>query len=175
MTATKSGGSSDSRGATTSKLLSTIARTLQITDLVALMMVFVTALSAYATWRAAQVTNEILLTSQRPYIGSESVNLIDATSPRVVVELKNFGSVQAEYAVISIVLIVDGKALPLDSEPQRQQAPVVLSPAVPHRFYRHLSADIYRDAVQSKADLAVEIQMHYRSPRGDEQCKTYPF
>ena len=170
MTATKSGGSSDSRGATTSKLLSTIARTLQITDLVALMMVFVTALSAYATWRAAQVTNEILLTSQRPYIGSESVNLIDATSPRVVVELKNFGSVQAEYAVISIVLIVDGKALPLDSEPQRQQAPIVLSPAVPHRFYRHLSADIYRDAAQSKADLVVEIQVHYRGPRGDEHC-----
>lgn len=170
MTATKSGGSSDSRDAATSKHLSTIARTLQITDLIALMMVFVTALSAYSTWRTAQVTNEILLTSQRPYIGTESVNLIDPTSPRVVVELRNFGSVQAEHAVISIVLMVNGKALPLDSEPQRQQAPVVLSPAVPHRFYRHLSADIYRDTVQSKADLVVEIQVHYRGPRGDEHC-----
>jgi hypothetical protein len=45
-----------------------------------------------------------------------------------VVDLRNFGSVQAEHTVISIVLSVNGKALPLDSEPQRQQAPVVLSP-----------------------------------------------
>ena len=62
------------------------------------MMVFVTALSAYATWKTAQVTNQILLTAQRPYIGVESVNLIDSTSPQVVVDLGNFGSVQAEHA-----------------------------------------------------------------------------
>lgn len=72
--------------------------------------------------------------------------------------------------MISIVLIRDGKALPGDSEPQRQQAPVVLSPGVPHRFYRHLSADIYRGAVQSKAALVVETQVLYRAPRGDEHC-----
>jgi hypothetical protein len=88
----------------------------------------------------------------------------------VVAELRNFGSVQAEHAVIGIVLIVNGKALPLDSEPQRQQAPVVLSPGVPHRFYRHLSTDIYRDAGQGKADLMVEIEVRYRGPRGDEHC-----
>jgi len=72
--------------------------------------------------------------------------------------------------VISIVLRVNGKALPLDSEPQRQQAPVVLLPAVPHRFYRHMSGDTYRDALQGKAELVVEIQARYRGPRGDEHC-----
>ena len=98
MTPSKSDRVSDFRGAATRKLLSTIASTLQITDLIALMMVFVTALSAYATWKTAQVTNQILLTAQRPYIGVESVNLIDSTSPKVVVDLGNFGSVQAEHA-----------------------------------------------------------------------------
>ena len=170
MTAAKSDGASEFSGAATSKLLSTIASTLQVTDLIALLMVIVTALSAYATWKTAQIANEILLTSQRPYIGTESINLIDATSPKVVAELRNFGSVQAERTMISIVLIVNGKALPLDSEPQREQAPVVLSPAVPHRFYRHVSTDTYRDAVQGKADLVVEIQVRYRGPRGDEHC-----
>jgi len=170
MTAGKSNGASEFRGSANTKLLSTIASTLQVTDLIALMMVFVTALSAYSTWKTAQITNQILLTSQRPYIGTESIDLIDAASPRVVAELRNFGSVQAEHAVISIVLIVNGKALSLDSEPQRQEAPVVLSPAVPHRFYRHVSSEIYRDAIQGKADLVVEIQVRYRGPRGDEHC-----
>jgi hypothetical protein len=138
--------------------------------LIALMMVFVTGLSAYATWKTAQVTNEILLTSQRPYIGVESVNLVDEANPEVVVDLRNFGSVQAEDATISIVVKTDGKALSGDSESQLQNAPIVLSPAVPHRFYRHLSADTYRDAVQGKTSLVVQIFVRYRGPRGDEHC-----
>ena len=170
MTPAKPDRVSDFRGAATRKLLSTIASTLQITDFIALMMVFVAALSAYATWKTAQVTNQILLTAQRPYIGVESVNLIDSTSPKVLVDLRNFGSVQAEHAVIGVLLRVNGKALPLDSEPQRQQAPVVLLPAVRHRFYRHMSGDTYRDALQGKAELVVEIQARYRGPRGDEHC-----
>ena len=85
-----------------------------------------------------------------------------------MVDLRNFGSVQAEHAVIGIVLRVNGKALPLDSEPQRQQAPVVLSPAVPHRFYRHMSGETYHEALLGKAELVVEIQARYRGPRGDE-------
>ena len=161
---------SESQSAATRKLLSTIAGTLQVTDLIALMMVVVAALSAHSNWKTTQITNELLLTSQRPYIGTESINLIGATSPRVVVELRNFGSVQAEHALISIALMVNGKVLPINSDSQRPQAPVVLSPAVSHRFYRHLSADIYRDAVRGKADLTVEIDVRYRGPRGDEHC-----
>lgn len=167
---TKSDDAREFRDAAARKLLSTIASTLQVTDSIALVMVFVTALGAYATWKTTQITNEILLTSQRPYIGAESINLIGATSPGVVADLRNFGSVQAEHVVISIVLKVNGNALPLDSEPQRQPAPVVMSPGVPHRFYRHLSADLYRDAGLGKADLVVEIGVRYRGPRGDEHC-----
>jgi hypothetical protein len=133
----------ENRGSPTRNLLKRIATALEITDLIALMMVVVTGLSAYATWKTAQVTNQILLTSQRPYIGVESVNLVDEANPRVVVDLGNFGSVQAEDATISIVLEIAGKALSGDSESQLQNAPIVLSLAVPHRFYRHLSADTY--------------------------------
>jgi hypothetical protein len=154
---------------TTRKLLSSIASTLQIADSIALMMVCVAALSAYATWKTAHLTNEILITSQRPYVGVESVSLVNATSPRVVVDLRNFGSVQAEHTLISIVLRIDGKTLAFTSEPP-QQATVVLSPAVPHRFYRHISANTYRDVVAGKAELVVEIQVRYSGPRSDEHC-----
>lgn len=156
------------RDATIRKLLKRIASALEITDLIALMMLFVAGLGAYATWKTAQLTNEILLTSQRPYIGTESVKFVNVTT--VVAELKNFGTVQAQDAVISIVLTVNGKALSGDSEPQQQDAPVVLSPAVPHPFYRHITADTYRDVAQGKVNLAVEIRVRYRGPRGDEHC-----
>src|SRR5216683_8252030 len=106
------------RGAATRKLLKTIIGTLEITNVMAVMMMFVTSFSAYATWKTAQVTNEILLTSQRPYIGTESVKFVNGTA--VVAELRNFGTVQAQDAVISIVLTVNGKALSGDSEPQQQ-------------------------------------------------------
>jgi hypothetical protein len=96
--------------AATRNLLKRIASALETTDLIALMMVFVTGLSAYSTWKTAQVTNEILVTSQRPYIGVESVNLVDEANPKVVVDVRNFGSVQAEDATISIVLKVDGES-----------------------------------------------------------------
>ena len=154
----------------TQNLLKQIAGALEVTDFIALMMVLVTALSAYATWKTAQVTNEILLTSQRPYIGTESLNLIDEANPKIVADVRNFGTVQAEDAIISIVVKVNEKPLSGDSEPHPQDAPIVLSLAVPHRFYSHITADTYRDTVQGKANLVVEIRARYRGPRGDEHC-----
>jgi hypothetical protein len=46
----------------------------------------------------------------------------------------------------------------------------MLSPAVPHRFYRHITADTYRNVVQGKTNLVVETQVRYRGPRGDKHC-----
>jgi hypothetical protein len=151
-------------------LLRTMISALEITDLIALMMVFATALSAYATWRTEQVTNQILLISQRPYIGLESIKLVGNTNPRVVEELRNFGTVQAEQTRVSIVLRVDGDALSGDSETQKQEDPLVFSPGVPHRFYRHITLDTYRGAVQGKMNLVIETQVRYMGPRGDEHC-----
>ena len=85
-------------------------------------------------------------------------------------DVRNFGTVQAEDAVINIVLKVDGKALSGNSEPQQQEAPIVLSPAVPHPYYRHIAAEMYRNAVEGKINLVVEIRVRYRGPRGDEHC-----
>jgi hypothetical protein len=161
---------SENRAAVTRNVLERIVAALEITDLIALMMVLVTGLSAYATWKTAQVTNEILLTAQRPYIGTESVKFANETNPTVVADLRNFGTVQAEDAVIGILLKVNGKALSNESEPQQQEDPIVLSPAVPHRFYRHITADTYRDAIEGKTTLVVEIRVRYRGPRGDQHC-----
>ena len=129
------------RVAVTGKLLRTIANALEITDLLALMMVFATALSAYATWRTQQVTNQILLISQRPYIGLEAINLVGNKNPKVVEDLRNFGAVQAEQTRVSIVLRINEDSLSGDSELQQQDAPLVFSPGVPHRFYRHITSD----------------------------------
>jgi hypothetical protein len=160
------------RGAATRKLLKTIIGTLEITDVIAAMMMFATAFSAYATWKTAQVTNEILLTSQRPYVGIESIKFdnVGSANPRVVADLRNFGTVQAENALISIGLRVNGRPLSGGSEQQQQLDPVVLSPSVPHPFYRHIAADTYRDATQGKVHLVVEVRVHYNGPRGDEHC-----
>ncbi len=158
------------RTAVTRTLLRTMISALEITDLIALMMVFATALSAYATWRTEQVTNQILLISQRPYIGLQSIKLLGNTNPRVAEELRNFGTVQAEQTRVSIVLRVDGDALSGDSEPQQHEDPLVFSPGVPHRFYRHITLDTYRGAVQGKMNLVIETQVRYKGPRGDEHC-----
>ncbi len=158
------------RGTTTRNLLNRIANALEITDLIALMMAVATGLSAYATWKTAQLTNEILLTSQRPYVGIESVHFAAEANPSVVADLRNFGTVQAEDAIIRIVLKINGRALPAEFEPQQQATSIVLSPAVPHPLYRHLSADAYHDVVQGKANLIVEVRVRYKGPRGDEHC-----
>lgn len=73
---------SDHRGAATSNLLKKIASALEITDLIALMMLLATARSAYATCKTAQVTKEILLTLQRPHIGTESVSFTESKDSR---------------------------------------------------------------------------------------------
>jgi hypothetical protein len=66
----------------------------------------------------------------------------------------NVATSRAEDAVISIVLKVNGRAaLSGEYEPQQQDAPIVLSPAVPHPFYRQLTAAAYRDATQGKTNL----------------------
>jgi hypothetical protein len=154
----------------TVKVLRSILSALEITDLIALMMVFATVLSAYATWKTQQVTKQILLIAQRPYIGTESMNLIDDKNPRVLIDLRNFGTVQAEDTVVSIVVRINGKVLLRDSEPQQPGAPVVFSPGVPHRFFRHMTSEMYRDAVQGKITLVVEIQVRYGGPQGDRHC-----
>lgn len=160
----------DNRGELRANLVRSVTSALEVTDFIAVMMVFATALSAYATWRTAQVTKQILLISQRPYIGTESMNLIDDTNPRVLIDLRNFGTVQAEDTVVNVVLRINGKVLPRDSEPQQPGAPVVFSPGVPHRFFRHMTSDMYRDAVQGKINLVVETQVRYSGPQGDKHC-----
>lgn len=160
----------EGRAAVTRKLRRTIVSALEIADLIALTMVFATALSAYATWRTEQVTNQILLISQRPYIGLESINLVGNTNPKVVEDLRNFGTVQAEQTRVSVVLRVNGDALSGDSEHQQHEGALVFSPGVPHRFYRHISLDTYRRALQGKVNLGIETQVRYMGPRGDEHC-----
>jgi hypothetical protein len=158
------------RDAVTSTPLRTMMSALEITDLIALIMAFATALGAYATWRTEQVTNQTLLISQRPYVGLESIKLVGSTNPKVVEDLRNFGTVQAEQTQVSLVLRVNGDTLSGDSEHQQHEAPLVFSPGVPHRFYRHITPDTYRGAVQGKVNLAIETQVRYRGPQGDEHC-----
>ena len=47
---------------------------------------------------------------------------------------------QAEDTVVQVVIRINGKVLPRDSEPQQPGASVVFSPGVPHRFFRHMTS-----------------------------------
>jgi hypothetical protein len=141
---------------------------LEITDLLALMMVFATALSTYSTWRTQQVTNQIVLISLRPYIGLESIKFVGITNPRVVEGLRNFSTVQAEQTRVSIALGVSEDALSGDSEHKRVRW-------CSRRGYRIVSSVTSLQIptavrLEGKVNLVIETQVRDKGPLGDEHC-----
>ena len=74
----------------------------ELADLLGFLMILATAFSAYSTWRTAELAGQLLLITARPYLGNAGVHFdrIDTDEPRVVADLRNFGSVQATDTTI---------------------------------------------------------------------------
>ena len=145
---------------------------IEIGDALALLMVVATACSAYATWNTGQITRQLMLVSQRPYVGTETVKLARNASglPSIMVDLRNFGTVQAEDVRLDEEILLDGNRLPLKCLGQCGQLAGVLSPGVPHRVYRHVPAEVYQVVVSGRAALAVKLLVRYRGPLQDQEC-----
>ncbi len=140
---------------------------IRFADFMALLMVAATGFSAYATWRTAQVTHELFTVAERPYIGMQRVSfdVIDRTSARLIIDLRNFGSVSARAAVARFRLLVDGKVLPEAANGDESTVNVGnFSPQVPHPFHLFVPLKVYDDARAGRAMIVLYVRLTFQSP-----------
>ena len=155
-------------------LIRRLTEVLRFADFMALLMVAATAFSAYAAWRTAQVTAHIFALEERPFVGIQRVTFErgDTPNPRAVVEYRNFGKIPASGAIVMVVALADGKRVADLPNEMSSISAGMLSPGVPHFFYRYLPADTYRSIVGGKARLMLDVRAEYKGPGGEAFCYT---
>ena len=141
---------------------------LRFADFMAVLMVAATAFSAFATWRTAQVTNHVFAVEERPFVGVERVTFEqgDTAHPRAVVEYRNFGRIPADGAIVSVVMLVNGKRI---AEMPDEMSSIMVgmpSPGVPHYFYRYLPPETYQMIASGRSALMLDIRAEYNGPGG---------
>jgi hypothetical protein len=153
--------------------LAKLSRAIKLADFMAILMVFATICSAYATWRTAEVSRLIFAVAYRPVLGIERVafDAVDSTMPAIKVEFRNFSQIAALDTLVEVHAVVDGKlANPPDSTTTAIEAGI-LSPNVPHFFYAYLSPELYQAVAAGKSNLQVRVKMMYRGPaHATEYC-----
>jgi hypothetical protein len=151
-----------------------LTEVLRFADFMALLMVAATAFSGYAAWRTAQVTSHIFALEERPFIGIERVTFEqgDTPNPRAVVEYRNFGKIPASGAIITVIALADGKRVANLPNEMSSISAGVLSPSVPHFFYRYFPVDTYKSIVSGKANLMLDILAEYKGSGADPFCYT---
>lgn len=152
-------------------LLGRLAQAVKLADFMAVLMVLATFFSAYATWRTARVTSAIFAVSDRPFLGVQQVafSQTDSQHPRVVVEFRNYGSIQAVNAIVGARALIDGKPVKDPEYPMTETDAGILSPNVPHAFNLTLPRDLYQAAVAGKSNMQVHVRMLYKGPAGDQK------
>lgn len=163
-------GEGFTRGETS--LIRRLTEVLRFADFMAVLMVLATAFSAFATWRTAQVTSHIFAIEERPFIGVEQVTFEQGhtANPRVVVDYRNFGKIPAVGAIITVAALADGKRVADLPNEMSSISAGVLSPGVPHFFYRYLPPAVYKAAVDGKATLMLHIHAEYKGAAEQPFC-----
>lgn len=102
-----------------------LTQIVRLADFMALLMVLATFFSAYATWRTSQVTSLIFAIANRPYLGVQQVTFeaVDTQRPTIVINFRNFGSIPALDAIVSVHAVVDGKTAKEPTESCRPPTP----------------------------------------------------
>ena len=152
-------------------LLARLGQALNLADFMAILMVLATFFSAYATWRTAMLTSTIFAVADRPFLGVEHVSFegTDTQHPTILVNYKNFGSIPALDAIVSVHAVIDGK--PVQSAPDTMSSmdAGILSPTAPHYFYATLTSDEYRAVAAGKSNLQVRVRFLYKGPAHQSQ------
>ncbi|MGH7934716.1 MAG: hypothetical protein ACREQN_16355 [Candidatus Binataceae bacterium] len=163
-----SGGEELTRGERS--LLRRVSRALKFADFMAVLMVFATAFSAFATWRTATVTNLLFSVSERPYVGIERVRFDSITNKnaRLMVDLRNFGKISATDGVVVTRLLVDGH--PMQSGLANTVNVGMVSPNVPQLFFRFVPGNVYHAISIGSARFVVHVIVAYRGPDHREFC-----
>jgi hypothetical protein len=148
------------------ELLRTERRILTAADVMALLMVAATAMTAFATWRTYRISDLVLQVSERPFLGVQQVifERANTAQPIIVVDFRNFGSIPAEATSISVTASLDGKQIPSRDGEMKDYNQGVVSPGVPNFFYLFLQKDEYERSVSGAAQLTVQVSMAYRGP-----------
>ncbi len=141
----------------------TILELVGFQDFLALLMVLATALSAMATWRAARVTANVFMASERPYVGVQAihVDLHNPAKPLLEVEFRDYGHIPADATVVSAWLTVGGKRLPNDRHQRHVVAAGVLSPQVAHFFHIEVPPNILQELLRGAVTLTVAVAISY--------------
>ncbi|SRR5579875_1784794 len=144
-----------------------IAGLLGFADLVAILMVGATMFSGFATWRTATIADQIMKSSERPYIGVEGITLdTDAAGgPAVAVDYRDFGHVPADGVRVRGELLLDGHRLVLVTKTVG-----IMSPQVPHVLFLHLTRDQFEAAIGGKAILSARFTARYNSAAERQFC-----
>jgi hypothetical protein len=153
-------------------LVRRLSSALRFADLMALLMVAATAFSALATWRTAQLMHSIFMVSERPYLGVEHVGFdsIDSTSARIVIDCRNFGHVSASDGVSQIRLMLDGRPVKGADLRDSIRNLGIVSPNVPHVYYRFIPIAIYRQLRAGQGTLVADVLMNYHGPDQRQFC-----
>ncbi len=149
-----------------------LSNVLRFNDFMTFMMVFATALSAFATWRTAHVTNLLFAVAERPYIGIEKVSLDGtfADFARVAIDCRNFGNVSATGGVARVTIKIDGKELPQETDGSATNNIGMVSPSVPQLIFRFVPIDLYRKVRSGQSRMVVHVLFTYRGPDRREFC-----
>ena len=155
-------------------LIRRLTEVLRFADFMALLMVAATAFSAYAAWRTAQVTSHIFAVEERPFVGIQNVIFEqgDTANPRAVIDYRNFGKIPASGAIISVVAYANGKRLAELPNEMSSISAGMLSPSVPHFFYRYFPVDTYKSIVSGKASLMLKVRAEYKGSGAEPFCYT---
>jgi hypothetical protein len=153
-------------------LIRRLTAVLRFADFMALLMVAATAFSAFATWRTAEVTSHVFAMEERPFIGVERVTFEQGNTPnpRAVIDYRNFGKIPAVGAIITVVAIADGKRVAEMPNEMSSVSAGVVSPGVPHFFYRYLPPAVYKAVVGGKSSLMLHVRAEYKGPGEEPFC-----
>ncbi len=152
-------------------ILTRLGQAVKLADFMAILMVLATFFSAYATWRTALVTSTIFAVADRPFLGVQEVSFerTDTQHPTIVVNIRNFGSIQALDAIVGAHALVDGKVVKDPAEAVSEMDAGILSPNVPHFFYVFIPPEKYQAVAAGKSNLQVHVRMLYKGPAHEKQ------
>jgi hypothetical protein len=147
-------------------LLARLGRAVKLADFMAVLMVLATFFSAYATWRTATLTSTIFAVADRPFLGVQQVGFegTDTQHPTILVNYKNFGSIPALDAIVSVHAVIDGKPVKPAPDTMSSMDVGILSPTAPHYFYATLTPEQYRAVAAGKSNLQVHVRFIYKGP-----------
>ena len=153
-------------------MLARLGQAVKLADFMAILMVLATFFSAYATWRTAMLTSTIFAVADRPFLGVQQVTFeaTDTQHPTILVNFKNFGSIPALDAIVSVQAVVDGKVVQLapDTMSARDAGNSVADRAALLLLLTcHL--DQYQAVAAGKSNLQVHVRILYKGPAHETQ------